>query len=134
MHLKVRDLNRSIEFYTKHIGLQVGERVGTYAFLNDGKDHHTIALQELGAAPSPDDYMIGLYHVAFEVPDIGSLRESLDRLKSERVPHTAVDHGISFAVYFSDPDGNGLEIYLDRRSDLGGASEWTGRSRVLTDV
>lgn len=133
VHLKVRNLDRSIEFYQRHFGLELGERVGRYAFLHNGQDHHTVALQEIGSAPSPDDFALGLYHVAFEVDDIETFRAVIQELESQTVQHTAVDHGISFAVYFADPDGNGLEIYLDRRGTAG-SSAWSGKSKVLAEV
>ena len=70
-HLKVRDLDRSIEFYTHFFDLKLVERVGDqYAFLTGGEFHHEIALQNVGpGAPQPQPHGTGLYHVAFEVPD-----------------------------------------------------------------
>src|SRR3989304_1734084 len=70
-HLKVRDLKRSVDFYTRFFDLQVIEQVGGhYAFLSGGAVHHEIALQQVGAgAPLPTPHGVGLYHVAFEVPD-----------------------------------------------------------------
>src|SRR5690349_11407037 len=70
-HLKVRDLQRSIDFYTRFLGLNVTEVVGNhYAFLTAGTYHHEIALQNVGSgAPQPPSRGTGLYHVAFEVPD-----------------------------------------------------------------
>ena len=70
-HLKVRDLQRSIDFYIRFLGLDVTEVVGNhYAFLTAGTYHHEIALQNVGSdAPHPPARGTGLYHVAFEVPD-----------------------------------------------------------------
>ena len=74
-HLKVRDLDRALEFYTRFFGLHLVERVGDhYAFLSGGGYHHEIALQNVGPhAPQPPPHGTGLYHVAFEVPDRQSL-------------------------------------------------------------
>ncbi len=46
-HLKVRNLQRSIDFYTRYLKLQETERVANYAFLSAGQSHHDIALQEV---------------------------------------------------------------------------------------
>src|SRR5437016_14557843 len=70
-HLKVRDLQRSVDFYTRFLGLHVTEQVdNAYVFLTGGAFHHEIALQNVGSnAPHPPSHGTGLYHVAFEVPD-----------------------------------------------------------------
>jgi len=75
VHLKVRDLERAIGFYSRVLGLRVTERVDAhFAFLSGGDAHHEVALQELGPeAAGPDPHGVGLYHVAFEVPDAASL-------------------------------------------------------------
>ena len=71
VHLKVRDLERSIDFYMRFLRLQLNERVGDqYAFLSFGNRHHDLALQCVGkTAPMPASTCAGLYHLAFEVPD-----------------------------------------------------------------
>jgi len=91
----------------------VTERAGNYAFLTYGDRHHDVALQGVGAdAPGPG---VGLYHAAFEVDDPDALRQTHRRLRERGVAVSPVDHGISKALYFDDPDGNGLEVYLDTR-------------------
>lgn len=117
VHLKVRDVERAIEFYTEILGLDVTERVGQFAFLTFGENHHDVALQGLGPdAPGPSQG-IGLYHAAFEVEDSAALVATYRRLRERGVAVSPVDHGISKALYFSDPDGNGLEVYLDTRAE-----------------
>ena len=132
VHLKVRDLARSVEFYTSLLDLRVTEQVGDFAFLTFGEAHHDLALQALGEdAPAAREHAVGLYHVAFEVADARALLSRYDHLLRMNVPFVAVDHGISWALYLSDPDGNGVEIYLDTRQSHAGADEWHGRSRAL---
>jgi catechol 2,3-dioxygenase len=135
-HLKVRDLRRSVEFYTKFLGLAVTEEVpGAFAFLTGGPMHHELALQEVGPdAPLPFPGSVGLYHVAFEVPDRRSFAQAYNAVTRGGVTVAAVDHGISWAMYFSDPDGNGLEIYWDTRQEADGADRWNGRSLPLGAV
>ena len=132
-HLKVRDLERAVAFYTRFLGLRLTERVGSqFAFLSGGTLHHDLALQALGsAAPGTPRYAVGLFHLAFEVPDRKSFAAAYHALDEGGVPVAAVDHGISWAMYFADPDGNGLEIYWDTRHESHGAETWNGRSDLL---
>ena len=134
-HLKVRDLQRSIDFYTRFLGLDVTEVVGNhYAFLTAGTYHHEIALQNVGSdAPQPPARGTGLYHVAFEVPDKRSFALAYHTLYEAGIPVVAVDHYISWAMYFDDPDGNGLEIYWDTRTQPGGRQLWYGDNAPLYD-
>ncbi|NJK78739.1 MAG: biphenyl-2,3-diol 1,2-dioxygenase [Chloroflexaceae bacterium] len=132
-HLKVRDLDRAIAFYTRFLKLHVVERVGDYyAFLTGGSMHHDIALQNVGPdAPQPYPQGTGLYHVAFEVPDRAALAAAYRELTEARIDVGPVDHLISWAIYFNDPDGNGLELYWDTRTEPGGEHLWHGRNLPL---
>lgn len=132
VHLKVSELERSVAFYTSVFGLHVEEQLDGFAFLNDGQVHHSVALQELGPVASrPRRDTIGLYHVAFEVESDEAFRAFEARLGEMKIRHQSVDHGISWATYFHDPDGNGLEVYVDRRQQSGGRAIWRGRSRDI---
>ncbi len=113
-HLKVRNLEISTRFYQEFFGLKVREQVGRFVFLSGTEMHHEIALQEVGPnAPTPGRYDVGLFHVAFEVPDKRSLAERYRYLLEQGKQVIAVDHRISTAIYFNDPDGNGLEAVLN---------------------
>ncbi len=131
VHLKVRDLDRSIEFYTAIIdGLEVSERVGQFVFLTLGTRHHDLALQEVderSPAPETDSDAVGLYHAAWEVGSMAALNRTHERLRDRAVSVTPVDHGISLALYFDDPDGNGNEVYHDVRTDRD-RSKWAGQN------
>lgn len=133
-HLKVRDLQRAIDFYTRFLDLKVVEVVGDhYAFLTGGDFHHEIALQNVGPnAPQPPPRGTGLYHVAFEVPDRRSLAQAYKSLTEAGVRVAPVDHRISWAIYFDDPDGNGLELYWDTRNEPNGRNLWRGENVPLT--
>jgi len=134
-HLKVRDLDRAIEFYTRFFSLNLVERVGDlYAFLTGGEFHHEIALQNVGPdAPQPHPAGTGLYHIAFEAPDRRSLALAYKKLTEAGIRVAPVDHLISWAIYFDDPDGNGLEIYWDTRDEPGGEKLWRGRNVPLPE-
>jgi catechol 2,3-dioxygenase len=131
VHLKVRNLDRSVAFYSKVFHLRVTEQLGGFAFLTGSDMHHTVALQEVGAAAAaPAGHSVGLYHVAFEVPDEAALADTLHLLTEMGTAVYPVDHQISKALYFQDPDGNGLEVYLDTRQQRSSPT-WGGRNLPL---
>ena len=132
-HLKVRDLDRSVAFYTRFFGLEVTEIVAErFAFLTGGDLHHELALQALGPdAPASPPGATGLYHVAFEVPNKTAFARAFHALTDEGIDVALVDHCISWAMYFDDPDGNGLEIYVDTRDEPEAVMIWRGINRPL---
>ena len=134
-HLKVRNLKNAITFYTTFLGLEITEIVAEqYAFLTDGAMHHTIALQQIGEhASTPDRSSTGLYHIAFEVPTKHSFAQILAELQHGGVQVGTVDHLISWAMYFTDPDGNGLEVYTDTRHEPDGQRLWKGVNSPITE-
>ncbi len=117
IHLRVADLDRAIAFY-ELLGFTLTQRYGAQAaFLGAGGYHHHIGLNTWDSAggTAPPRGHTGLYHAAFLYPDRQALGTVLQRLRDAGVTLTgAADHGVSEAVYFNDPDGNGVEIYRDR--------------------
>lgn len=118
VHLKVADLDRAIAFYRDVLGFQVTTRFGQQvAFLSAGGYHHHIALNtwhSRGAAPAPS-HNAGLYHFAIRYATRAALTAAVKRVLESGVPlEGASDHGVSLAIYFSDPDGNGVELTWDR--------------------
>jgi catechol 2,3-dioxygenase len=131
VHLKVSDLERSEVFYRDALGLEVTERVGgSFVFMSFGGSHHHLALQGHPDAPRADPEELGLYHFAIEVEDEEELARAVDRIRMVEIDFAAVDHGISKSVYFSDPDGHGVEIYCDTR-ELRHRPEWEGIAAPL---
>jgi catechol 2,3-dioxygenase len=118
VHLKVSDLERSLDFYCRILGFELMQRLGaSAAFVSAGGYHHHIGLntwESAGGSP-PAPGTTGLYHVAIRYPDRPALADALRRLRAAGVPLTgASDHGVSEALYLEDPDANGLELYWDR--------------------
>lgn len=118
VHLKAADLERSLAFYCGVLGFQLTQRYGPgAAFVSAGGYHHHIGLntwESRGGKPPPRG-TTGLYHVAILYPDRQSLADALRRLIEHQIPlEGAADHGVSEAIYLQDPDGNGLELYVDR--------------------
>ena len=131
VHIKVKDIEASKVYFTGVLGMHVVEEIrGQFAFLSFSTAHHDLALQQSSQLSDSLDNSV-LYHIAFEVPDIESLAKVKSRLESNGYSVSPVDHGISWALYTKDPDGNGIEIYMDRRSSKGGVKLWHGRSKPL---
>ena len=118
VHLKVADLDRALAFYGGVLGFELQQRLGDdAAFVSAGGYHHHIGLNtwhSKGGAPPPPG-STGLFHFAIRYPTRAALADALDRLRRAGVPlEGASDHGVSEALYLSDPDGNGIELYWDR--------------------
>ena len=130
VHLKVSDLRKAEGFYTKIFELKVSERVANYLFLTFGKEHHDLALQEHKNAKHPTEDMTGLYHFAVELENLKLLANIYFKLKKYNINFSPIDHGISKTIYFSDPDGNGIEVYIDTRNER---KEWRGMSSFIKE-
>jgi catechol 2,3-dioxygenase len=115
VHLDVSDLPRSIDFYERTLGLPLISRDEHHAWLGPDPRHPALALSDI-AAPTPlPPGATGLYHVAWLHPTRAALAETVRRVAGARWPFEgASDHGVSEALYLSDPDGLGIEIYVDR--------------------
>ncbi|MEL6586834.1 MAG: VOC family protein [Pseudomonadota bacterium] len=117
IHLRVSDLERSVAFYRDVMGFTVQARMAGAAFLGAGGYHHHIGLNtwQSAGARAPERGHTGLYHAAFVYPTQDDLRVAAKRVRDAGVEiYGAADHGVSLALYFDDPDGNGVEIYWDR--------------------
>jgi catechol 2,3-dioxygenase len=120
VHLKVSDLERSVRFYKDVLGLELQQMYGDEAaFLSFGDYHHHIGLnvwESRGGSPPPRG-ATGLYHFAILYPSRRALAIAVKKVLENRIRIAAADHGVSEAVYLSDPDGNGIELYCDRPRD-----------------
>jgi catechol 2,3-dioxygenase len=116
--LKVRDLDRSAKFYREVIGLkEVARFQGRMVFFSaTGQNHHDLALLGVGpGAPGPQQEGVGLYHVALKIGDrLEDLRAARAHLEAHGITKIRVtDHRVSQSIYLNDPDGNGLELFVD---------------------
>jgi catechol 2,3-dioxygenase len=121
VHLKVSDLQRSLDFYCGLLGFELMVRYGEEAaFISAGGYHHHIGLNtwySKGKGPAPVA-AAGLFHTAIVYPQRKDLAVALRRLVDAGYPLTgASDHGVSEALYLDDPDRNGVELYWDRPRD-----------------
>jgi len=119
VQLDVSDLARSADFYERVLGLPVISRDAQGAELGPDPERPALALRGI-AAPTPlQPRASGLYHVAWLHPTRAALAETVRRIASTRWQFEgASDHGVSEALYLSDPDGLGIEIYVDRPREL----------------
>jgi len=136
VHLKVSDIDRALAFYCDVLGFELQQRMGDQAaFVSAGGYHHHIGLntwESRGGSPPPRG-TTGLYHFAIRYPTRRALADALRRLLDAGIrPDGASDHGVSEAIYLSDPDGNGIELYWDRpkeqwpKREDGGVAMFTG--------
>jgi catechol 2,3-dioxygenase len=117
--LKVQDIERSARFYRDVLGLKEVAR-GNFgrpmAFFSTGDNHHDVAVMEVGAdAPRPQAGEVGLYHVALRIgTTLDELRAAKAHLEANGYTKLRLtDHRVSQSIYLDDPDGNGIELYVD---------------------
>jgi catechol 2,3-dioxygenase len=122
VHLKVSDIQKSLDFYSGLLGFELITMYGDQAaFISAGGYHHHIGLNTWhseGAPPAKKEG-VGLYHTAIVYPTRKDLAIIYARLKENGYHLTgASDHGVSEALYLNDPDGHGVELYWDRPKEL----------------
>ena len=116
--LYVRDMQRSIDFYSNVVGLSVRGRIfgARAAMLSGGRTHHELLLIEMGEAPGPlQGRRLGLYHIGWKIGDsLEALRRKRDELEKLGWAIDGMsDHTVSQSLYLRDPDGNEIELYVD---------------------
>ena len=121
VHLKVSNLQRALDFYCGKLGFELTTTYGDEAaFISAGGYHHHIGLNvwySEGMGPAPQR-SVGLFHTAILFPERKDLATIFKRLVDFEYPLTgASDHGVSEALYLNDPDGNGVELYWDRKKE-----------------
>ncbi len=129
--LKVSDLARSRSFYEDLLGLAVSAQSDKWGmvFYTLGT-HHNFALVEIGSDAERIHDGVGVDHFAFRLEGgIDELYEAQLELNNAGVETVPIDHNVSYSLYFHDPDGNRLEVYVD------GAEGWReDPSLILTEA
>ena len=133
VHLKVADLQRSLDFYCNLLGFELTMEYGQdAAFISAGGYHHHIGLNtwfSKNSHKAPPNH-VGLFHTAILYPTRKDLAAIFDRLRKANYPLTgASDHGVSEAIYLDDPDGNGVELYWDKPKE-----QWPKKENGTLDM
>jgi catechol 2,3-dioxygenase len=114
--LKVRDVQKSKEFYTRALGLKVAYEQTEWGavFLSVGEQHHDLALFQLATGDPPAATQPGLHHMAWQVGSFAELQSAYRELRDWGVTVDAtIAHNVTRSIYFADPDGNRVELYCD---------------------
>jgi catechol 2,3-dioxygenase len=116
--LRVKDCPRAEQFYGGMLGLPICARLDEdgmkMTFFTLG-NHHDFAVMEVsGEGSSDSESAVGLHHVAFKIGNrMEELLDAKAKLESAGVSITPIDHEVTKSLYFADPDGNGIELYID---------------------
>ena len=119
--VRVRDIERSKNFYLNVLGLQFMEQDPDHGgcFMSLPGDGHTIDISpvqdaDTAAGPVQANNAVGVVHIAFKVASYQALKDAYDTLIEHGVEvNRMMDHVSQRSIYFTDPDGNGLEIYYE---------------------
>lgn len=116
--LRVTDCSRAEQFYGDVLGLPICARFDEngmrMTFFTLGNHHDFAVMQVSGEGSSDSESAIGLHHVAFKIGNsLEELREAKVKLEGAGVAITPIDHEVTKSLYFADPDGNGIELYID---------------------
>ncbi|WP_234573264.1 VOC family protein [Rhodohalobacter sp. 614A] len=121
VHLKVSNIQESLDFYCGLLGFELTTTYGSdAAFISAGGYHHHIGLNTWHSknGPPAPRHSTGLFHTAILYPTRKDLAIAFQRLQDANYPLSgAADHGVSEAIYLDDPDQNGVELYWDRPKD-----------------
>jgi catechol 2,3-dioxygenase len=128
---KVRDLEAMASYYQRMLGLAVIERSAAGAVMGAG-GARLLHLEAAPHAKADDNREAGLYHTAFLMPTRADLARWILHVAKSRIPISgASDHTVSEAFYLDDPEGNGVEVYVDRDPN---SWTWTGDLvKITTD-
>ena len=131
--LRVGDLSRVSNFYESVLGLRAADLDDGSLGLLSGSGETLVALAGAGDTPGRPRGAAGLFHVAFLYDDRPALAAALRHVIDAGVPIGSADHGVSEAIYLSDPEGNGIELYVDRPVDQWPPRQPDGQVAMVTD-
>jgi catechol 2,3-dioxygenase len=138
--IRVRDLDATRRFYRDIVGMKVAhEYPGRGVFFRfDGYHHDLVAFRADECTEPADKRHAGVAHIAFVAEDYATVRRHYDRVKQHGIPVRCTDHGFTKSIYFADPDGIEIEIYLEvpefdyRKTGLGIRQPWDIESPTAT--
>jgi catechol 2,3-dioxygenase len=131
--LRVGDLGRVAAFYESVLGLRPAAMDAPGIRLLTAGGAPLVVLEPADRAPARTRGAAGLFHVAFLYDDRPALAAALGRVTDARIPIGSADHGVSEAIYLSDPEGNGIELYVDRPRDRWPPGQPDGQVAMVTE-
>lgn len=116
--VRVTDRDRAERFYGGLLGMPVCARLDQggfrMAFFSLGNHHDFAVMEVTGEGSTTAESAVGLHHVAFRIgTSLAELREAKAKLDAHGIPTTPIDHEVTKSLYLADPDGNGVELYID---------------------
>jgi catechol 2,3-dioxygenase len=124
--IKVENLNTSLKYYQEVIGFDVLEQTDTTAKLTSDGKTSILSLEQPENVTQKHGRTTGLYHFAILLPERSDLANIVIHLVNKGIKFGSSDHLVSEALYLNDPDGNGIEIYIDRDP-----YEWSWRGQEV---
>ena len=113
--LRSSKIQPMIDWYSMVLNMHVVQRTDYICFLTYDDEHHRLGIVNLAGLKAPDAGTSGLAHVAYTFADIGALLSTWRRVKALGVaPARCIHHGPTVSIYYRDPDGNGVELQVDR--------------------
>ena len=112
--LNVKDLNTMTDFYSNVLGFTINKQTEQQTIFYIGKHGHTLTLNRLIDGRQPGFREAGLFHIAYLLPSRVDLANFLYHTSQLNIAVGGGDHLVSEALYFNDPEGNGIEVYQDR--------------------
>jgi len=124
--IKVENLQRSLKFYQDVLGFDILDQTSsTIKLTSDGKTS-ILSIEQPDNVIPKQGRTTGLYHFAILLPERKDLANIVIHLVNNGIKFGSSDHLVSEALYLNDPDGNGIEIYIDREP-----SKWSWRGEEV---
>ncbi len=113
--LRSSNVQKMIDWYVAVLNMRIVQRTDYICFLTYDDEHHRLGIVNLAGLKAPDAGTSGLAHVAYTMADIGALLSTYARVKKLGIePARCIHHGPTVSIYYRDPDGNGVELQVDR--------------------
>ena len=113
--LRSSNMPKMVDWYCTVLDMHVVQRNDFICFMTYDDEHHRLAIVNVEGLHEPDQKAWGLAHVAYTFRDIGQLLSTWRRLKDKGIePYRPIHHGPTISMYYRDPDGNSVELQVDR--------------------
>ena len=123
--LRVRDLEKMIDWYMKFLDARIEHDMGFGAFMTFDDEHHRLVIFTTDDTVEKDPNAAGVDHIALGLPDFAALVDHYERLKGLGItPSLPVNHGFTTSLYYNDPEGNQIELSVDNFATKDECREW----------